>query len=95
MAQSNAQRNDDEPEEQSGGRPIEKVRVGAIAASIWRNEGQNGDFFSVTFERTYTDKDGKPQSAHSFGRDDLLVLAKVADRAHDKIVELQQGRARA
>jgi len=28
---------------------------------------------------------------HSFGRSDLLVLAKVADHAHSRIVELEQA----
>jgi hypothetical protein len=36
-------------------------------------------------------KDGeKWKSTQSFGRDDLLLLAKVADAAHTRIFQLQQ-----
>lgn len=33
----------------------------------------------MTFERGYTDLNGDWQSSTSYGREDLLVLAKVAD----------------
>ena len=40
--------------------------------------------FNVTFERSY--KDGEEwKTTNSFGRDDLLKLAKLADEAHSWI----------
>jgi hypothetical protein len=45
--------------------------------------------YNVTLERLHRDADEKWQSTGSFGRDDLLVLAKVADQAHTRIHELQ------
>ena len=40
--------------------------------------------FNVTFERSY--KDGEEwRTTNSFGRDDLLKLAKLADEAHSWI----------
>ena len=46
--------------------------------------------YNVTFSRIYRDADGQWKTTRSFGRNDLLVLAKVADRAHLHIFELQQ-----
>jgi hypothetical protein len=62
-------------------RPVHDVRIGSVKAAIWRNEGSNGPWHTVTFEHLYKDGD-EWKSSGSFGRDELLVLAKVADRAH-------------
>ena len=62
-------------------RPVQEIRVGAIRAAIWRNETESGIRHNVTFERIY--RDGEEwRSTSSFGRDDLLLLGKVADQAH-------------
>ena len=69
-------------------KPFSQVRLGSINAAIWKNETKNGTRFNVTFERLY--HDGKEwKSSDSFGRDDLLALAKVADFTHTRIFELQ------
>jgi hypothetical protein len=68
--------------------PIEEVRIGSIKAAIWRNEGDNGPRFNVTFQRLYRTEDGKWQSTGSFGRHDLLVLMKVADATHTRVMQL-------
>lgn len=66
-------------------RPIYEVRLGTIRASIWANETENGTRHNVTFDRGY--RDGETwKSTASFGRDDLLVLAKAADQAHTWII---------
>ena len=68
-------------------KPASEVRLGTIRAAIWRNDGEKGARYSVTFERLY--KDGSDwKTSSSFGRDDLLLLAKVADRAHSRIFEM-------
>lgn len=68
--------------------PAEQVRIGSIKAAVWKNEGVNGAFYNVTFQRSYRSEDGNWQNTASFGRDDLLVLAKVADAVHSRIVRL-------
>ena len=76
--------------EQGKKRPANEVRIGLVRAAIWRNEGESGTWHNVTFERLY--KDGEEwKSSSSFGRDDLLVLAKVADRAHTWIVDSESS----
>ena len=70
--------------------PVDEVRIGAVKAAIWRNETDNGARFNVTFSRSYKDSEGEWKSTSSFRRDDLLVLAKIADRAHSRIFALQR-----
>jgi hypothetical protein len=68
-------------------RPVEKVRVGDISATIWEQE--NGHY-NATLERNYRDRGGKWGSTHSFSEKDLLVVAKVADMAAGRISALKQ-----
>src|SRR6266496_1141032 len=65
-------------------KPVHEVRLGAIKAAIWKNDTQNGVRYNTTFSRLY--RDGEEwKNTDSFGRDDLLVVAKVADQAHSWI----------
>lgn len=70
-------------------KPIHTIRLGQIQAAVWSNPGQHGPFYNVTVERRYRDANEQWQGSTSFGRDDLLVLAKVADLAHTYICERQ------
>ena len=73
-------------------KPTDHVRLGAIQAAIWRNTDTEGRVrFGVTFERRYRDSEGNWQSSDSYGRDELLTLAKAADLANTRIHELQAG----
>ena len=69
--------------------PIHEVRIGHIKAAIWKNETETGVRYNATFSRIYKDGDSW-KSTDSFGRDDLLLLGKVADRAHSWIHEQAQ-----
>ena len=67
-------------------RPANELRIGSIKATIWKNDTAAGVRYNVTLSRLY--KDGEQwKSTESFGRDDLLVVAKVADQAHTWICE--------
>ena len=71
-------------------KPIHEVRLGAIKAAVWKNETEtSGPRFNVKFSRIY--KDGNDwKTTDSFGRDDLLLLAKVADQTHSWICSQNQ-----
>ncbi len=74
-------------------KPANEVRIGAVKAAIWRNDTAGGVRYNVTFSRIYKDKeDDQWKSTDSFGRDDLLVLGKVADTAHTWIHQQTQER---
>ncbi len=71
-------------------KPAAQLRYGSVSAAIWKNDTDKGSFYNVTFQRTY--KEGEElKNTQSFGRDDLLLLAKLADLAHTKIFELQHS----
>ena len=66
-------------------KPIHEVRLGAIKAAVWKNDTDSGVRYNATFSRLYKDGDSW-KSTDSFGRDDLLLLAKVADQTHSWIL---------
>lgn len=70
----------------SKNQPIDKIRFGHIAVTIWENTSSDGKtYHSIGVERTYTDTEGKPQSTSSFGRRDLLTLAEALRVAHGRL----------
>ena len=72
-------------------RPVHSVRLRNIRAAVWANEGEQGTRYNATFCRLYKDNEGFWRSSDSFGRDDLLLLAKVSDIAHTWISEAMQA----
>jgi hypothetical protein len=72
-------------------KPIHEVRLGSIKAAVWKNETEtSGPRFSVKLSRIYKDGDTW-RSTESFGRDDLLLVAKIADQAHTWIHQREQN----
>ena len=70
-------------------KPVAEVRIGRVKAAIWPNETEGRTRHNVTFSRLYRDGE-KWKRTQSLGRNDLLVLAKVADQAHSRLFELPQ-----
>lgn len=70
----------------NGGQPpAHTVRYGKLKGTIWRNNvdqgNASGPMYNVTFNRSY--RDGEEwKDASSFGFDDLLLLAKIANDCH-------------
>ena len=62
-------------------KPVHEIRFGLIKAAIWHNMTRSGERYNVTLTRLYRNGDLWKESTH-FGRDDLLVAAKVLDLAH-------------
>src|SRR5438552_1445767 len=72
-------------EEKMSTKPITEIRIGPVKAAVWQNINQNGVRHKVIVERLY--RDGEEwKTRTSFGRDDLLPLAKLADQAHSWIL---------
>ena len=82
MATKNGTRAGTQTQENPKQRPAQTIRFGRLKATIWRQESDNGPWYTVVLTRTYKDQAGSWQSSSSFGRDDLLLLAKLADQAH-------------
>jgi hypothetical protein len=67
--------------------PVKTLRLGRIKATVWENEADQKKFFNVTFARTYMDDARNFHDTDSFGRDDLPLVAKLADQVHTFIFE--------
>ena len=71
-------------------KPVHEIRMGRIKATIWGNETDSGSFrHNTQLRRIYKDGDEWKQS-DSFGREDLPLVAKVADLAHTWIHQRAQ-----
>jgi hypothetical protein len=76
----------------AGNKPVKEFRMGRIVAAVFLNEGSNGAFFSVAISRLYKETEtANWERSHSFGRDDLCIVASVATKAMDYIYEQQQA----
>ena len=72
-------------------KPISEVRIGRVKAAIWPNGTDGRTRHNVTFSRLYKDGD-EWKSTQSFSRNDLLLLAKVADQAPLAYLRASAGR---
>jgi hypothetical protein len=70
-------------------RPVHEIRLGRIKAAIWENETREGIRHNISLTRIYKDGNAWKDST-SFGRDDLPLVAKVADIAHSWVFENAQ-----
>ena len=71
-------------------KPADAIRFSRVKATIWMNTTEDGQArYSVVFSRIYREGD-QWKSKHSFGRNDLLLLAKVADLAHTRVSAFRQ-----
>src|SRR6266852_6191432 len=74
-----------------GPAPVKTLRLGRVKAAVWENSADQRTFYNVRFARTYLDDDKKFHDTDSFGRDDLLLLSKLADQAHTFVCERLAG----
>ena len=74
------------PRSTPGRPPVAQFRLGGLKAAVWRNEVANLVRFNATFSRLYKENEEWRES-DSFGRDDLLALAKLADQVHTWMCE--------
>ena len=77
-------------------KPVRKVQSGPVSGAIWENDGKEGTFYSVTFERRY--KDGEEyKNASNYGANDLAHLAMAATKAAvaiDGLIAASKGNSR-
>lgn len=87
----NAPRDDPPRDPKLANNPVHEVRLGRIRAAVWLNETEAGPRYNVQITRLYKDKHDKWQDSASFGREDLPLVAKVADLAMVWIYENPAG----
>jgi len=67
-------------------KPVAEFRMGLVKAVVWKNETDAGLWHNVTFARLYQ-QEGHWNDSASFGRNDLPLVQRVAERAHAFIYE--------
>ena len=67
--------------------PVHRVRYGRISAAIWENQTEKGVRHNVTVTRSYKPENEDWKDSNSFGREDLLLVAKVVNEAHSWIFQ--------
>ncbi len=86
--QSNAQpAHEGDDQQRSARRPEYTAKVGNVEIAVWKNVGQNGDFFTASsLVIRYKDgTSGEFKDGSSYGQLDLLALAEAAREASAKI----------
>ena len=74
--------------------PIKTIRIDDCSVSIWAREaivrGQASTYFSLSFERSYKDRDGSYKYVKSFDPDCLGKIVTLCQQASEAIETLQQ-----
>ena len=64
-------------------KPLHELRLGRIKSTIWPARGPNPRLLSTKIVCLYKEKDGQTwKETTNFDRDDLPLVAKVADLSH-------------
>lgn len=68
--------------------PETVLRDGFLKVTIWRNKGDNGDYFTASPAKTY-EKDGELSDGNSYTDIDMLRMAELNRQAYLRMRELR------
>lgn len=79
-----------------GNAPEKKFKAGPVSATIWKNQGTkaNGEkteYYTVTLERSYKDKDDKWQKTNSLRINDLPKADLILSKAYEYLTLKEFG----
>ena len=74
--------------------PAHSFRDGVLQVTIWRNSGENGNWYSVIPSRGYKKGDDWKET-DSLRFDDLLAMSKLLSEAHSWIIDAKRADAKA
>lgn len=69
----------------SGNAPAKKIRLGLVTATVWKNDGLEKPFYTVTLQVAYKDGDGSWKNGDNLNADQLLNAAWCLQKANDFI----------
>lgn len=69
--------------------PFKRISTFGLSAAIWRNEDDGKVSYSVTFQRSWIDGQGKWANSLSFREADLPRLAFLTQQAATLLLELR------
>ena len=66
--------------------PVKKFNVGAVQAAVWNNDSKEGkQFFSISFDKRYKDKEGNWKSSNSLKTVDLPKAILALQKAFEYV----------
>jgi len=75
-------------------KPIHKIKVGLVQASIWEQTTEKGNFLTVTFSNSYK-KGEEWKNGHSYQAHELDNLVDAAIDAKDWMRQHRSSKAKA
>lgn len=81
---------DNTPKQDRPNGPADVIRDGKLKATIWRNEGDKGVYYSTEYARTFKDADGNLRDTRSFIGADQLKLGELARKSYERTKELRR-----
>ena len=78
----------EQTQQSSTQKPVAKMKSGAVVGTVWQNEGQNGPFYTITFSRSYKDREDNWQRTTNLRQKDMPDVQTVAGLVTEKIAEL-------
>jgi hypothetical protein len=80
-----------ERDDDRGNEPVDTLRDGALKVSIFRNHGENGDYYTLDPSRIYTDeKSGEVREASSLSGSEPLRMANLLTRSYASVGEFRE-----
>ena len=77
----------------SKNKPAMTLTDGRLKATLWKNQGEKGPFYSIELTRSYQDDEGNWHDSHAFSGTELLRIARLAGKAYDHASELRRQAA--
>ena len=62
--------------------PAHKIRDGVLQVTIWRNQGERGNYYTVNPTRSYKQGDETWKETDSLNADDMLPMAELFREAY-------------
>lgn len=67
--------------------PAQKFRAGGVTATIWKNQGTTGAYYSVNLERAYQDPNGEWKHTSALRVNDVAKARLVLSQAFAWMVQ--------
>ena len=75
---------------QTAKHPVSSQRYRNLEVAVWRRDGEEDAFYTVSLKRSYKVDDKWNDSTISLSNDDLLPMARLLERAPDAIDDLYE-----
>jgi hypothetical protein len=81
-----------------GNKPEKKFSTGCVQATVWKNtgkakSGEEKEFKTITFSRSYKDDNGEWKTTNSLNISDIPKAMVVLSKAYEYLILREEGKA--